>query len=1103
MKRTNPESNPYLSFCLIVRNCEKTLPGIFEQCLQSLRKVAPEAEVVVVDTMSSDETPAIAQKYADVFAEYRGPDGNWDREMEAFDDAAAARNESFRLASGRWRCWVDADDILLWEQDAKKLLTLNGRWRPSGNGTKLEVEGADEKTPLSLIDTLKMLEHERPEIKVLYAPYLYRSSDDGVALEWQDRERIMRDDSRYVWKSEGHEICVPDKPEYASQPGYLAHLLYWHRKKFNAEDYSFSGRRHWAAMIKGYEAGTDRSTRTCLYLANFAHTLAPERVEEFLRAAYENATIPHDRYRTLLDMAQEDALQHRVNDAYEKVSAAAGIYPDLADAYLRGSRIAMDVQDWPRAAGWLAKGMECKVRPDLDPSITPRTINLVIPSLAALCHWRIARMLEVGKDWEAVLKHLSFAAELGGRVLQALEMDDPDRQEALGLFAFYSSEHKALEHTLKVKDLVQFLVNNDEPEKASELLHFLPHQTAHNTLVHDMKQDLQDVVGHIEDPEQYAAFYDDDEATGAIASDEANVKDLLQSWRVVYTVNALRALHAKLGRPLRIIDYGCFDGITGIPVMRALGAENIEQYLAVDTQRSVLDRFAERVQKWPELEAFRGKVTFLKGGTEDMRGINAMDFDAVICLEVIEHVPYPDTFTHELLYHLKPEGVIIFSTPWGSFDKGIPPNTTAYGTKRDPRGHLRAMRPADAIEVMGDAEARVLDLQVDPGCPGGYGASFCWVAQRVTHDYFASVKKQPVSFYVPAALWDWNASHVYETGIGASEETIVFLAKALAEEPRRRVSVFGPLPVIGSVEGEEVKHGVHYQPNTRYFAAKNRGKVVVSRQPTVGVQLEEYLGDTPKLLWLQDATYPDLNARVAEHYERIIVVSNWHKQAMHDRHGVPLDKMYVSYNFLVPEHFTPESMPERQRHRFFWGSSPDRGLLNILEMWPAIRAKWPDATLYVYYGWEGLKKLAAINPTVGPMFRRMWARWLELKKQPGVVDVGRVNHERIAREMLASDVFWYPGSFEETGCSSASKAMAAGCVPVVHPIAALPETASDGVFYSARREDEGWEEYTARGLAALEQAFAYSDKQRAEMREKALEKYSIGVALRQWEEWLK
>src|SRR4030067_1128645 len=94
---------PFLSWCLIARNCAKTL----EATLKSLRERTPEAEIVVVDTMSGDEgaTWRVAEEYADIITTYAGPNHDWAPEMVAFDDAAAARNFSFSLALGDWIGW--------------------------------------------------------------------------------------------------------------------------------------------------------------------------------------------------------------------------------------------------------------------------------------------------------------------------------------------------------------------------------------------------------------------------------------------------------------------------------------------------------------------------------------------------------------------------------------------------------------------------------------------------------------------------------------------------------------------------------------------------------------------------------------------------------------------------------------------------------------------------------------------------------------------------------------------------------------------------------------------------------------------------------------
>ncbi|MBN2058440.1 MAG: glycosyltransferase [Candidatus Saganbacteria bacterium] len=82
-----------LSVCMIVKNEAKML----EKTLPSLSQAA--AEIIVLDTGSSDDTAAVARKYG-----ARVSDFTW------IDDFSAARNESLKQATGDWILWADADE---------------------------------------------------------------------------------------------------------------------------------------------------------------------------------------------------------------------------------------------------------------------------------------------------------------------------------------------------------------------------------------------------------------------------------------------------------------------------------------------------------------------------------------------------------------------------------------------------------------------------------------------------------------------------------------------------------------------------------------------------------------------------------------------------------------------------------------------------------------------------------------------------------------------------------------------------------------------------------------------------------------------------------
>jgi len=85
-----------LSLCMIVKNEAPALA----RCLDSVSGLA--AELIVVDTGSTDATRAVAEGYG--------------ARLEAFDftivDFAAARNRALACASGRWILVLDADEIL-------------------------------------------------------------------------------------------------------------------------------------------------------------------------------------------------------------------------------------------------------------------------------------------------------------------------------------------------------------------------------------------------------------------------------------------------------------------------------------------------------------------------------------------------------------------------------------------------------------------------------------------------------------------------------------------------------------------------------------------------------------------------------------------------------------------------------------------------------------------------------------------------------------------------------------------------------------------------------------------------------------------------------
>jgi hypothetical protein len=216
---------------------------------------------------------------------------------------------------------------------------------------------------------------------------------------------------------------------------------------------------------------------------------------------------------------------------------------------------------------------------------------------------------------------------------------------------------------------------------------------------------------------------------------------------------------------------------------------------------------------------------------------------------------------------------------------------------------------------------------------------------------------------------------------------------------------------------------------------------------------------------------------------------------MHKNHNVPLEKMTVINNFLLVDHFKKKIT--REPHRFIYASSPDRGLITLLKMWPKILARWSDAKLGIFYGWDGCMKLGGgADAAWNERYRALRLQYNKLRWQPGIEEYGRVNHERIAEEYMRASVWAYPTDFAETFCSSAIKARAGGCVPVCTPYAALTESA---LCDQTKYVQFGGADYEDRFVDAIASVIHMGEGERLQMAIEAFNKFELGNGIAaQW-----
>lgn len=188
---------------MIVKNEEATLWN----CLNSVKDIVD--EIIIVDTGSTDRSKEIAKEFTDTIYDF-----------EWVDDFAIARNFSFRHATKEYILWLDADDVLL-EEDQEKLREL-------------------KQTLNSSVDSVSMI-------------YNYGFDEyENVTLSFR-RNRLVKRCRNFKWYGDCHvylhvtgkvlntDICVTHKRIHHSTGRNLA--IYEKRRKrgdtFTPRDYYY------------------------------------------------------------------------------------------------------------------------------------------------------------------------------------------------------------------------------------------------------------------------------------------------------------------------------------------------------------------------------------------------------------------------------------------------------------------------------------------------------------------------------------------------------------------------------------------------------------------------------------------------------------------------------------------------------------------------------------------------------------------------------------------------------------------------------------------------------------------------------------------------
>ncbi len=214
----------------------------------------------------------------------------------------------------------------------------------------------------------------------------------------------------------------------------------------------------------------------------------------------------------------------------------------------------------------------------------------------------------------------------------------------------------------------------------------------------------------------------------------------------------------------------------------------------------------------------------------------------------------------------------------------------------------------------------------------------------------------------------------------------------------------------------------------------------------VGGTLGAYMRQTEKvatrmILWAHMAHDQTAMQGLRDPAERsawngVAFVSQWQRDHACREFGIVPERTAILRNAVAPS-FLDQAIEAPWFHtgappRLVYTTTPFRGLSQLLDAFPRIRAAIPDVTLSVFSSMKVYQYADGTDP-----FGGLYAKAASMD---GVCYRGSVDQPLLAAELNGAAAFTYPSVFAETSCIVAMEAMAIGAEVLSTDEGALPET---------------------------------------------------------------
>lgn len=295
--------------------------------------------------------------------------------------------------------------------------------------------------------------------------------------------------------------------------------------------------------------------------------------------------------------------------------------------------------------------------------------------------------------------------------------------------------------------------------------------------------------------------------------------------------------------------------------------------------------------------------------------------------------------------------------------------------------------------------------------------------------------------------WDGNSDNVR-----GSETSIINIANLLANlknknDPIYEVIVFCNTPneysVINNVIWRNVTH-------LKSYLNKNDVDYMISvRSVKILNMLNHYVKTIRNhYFWIHDTGIGEESLCLSQiAFRKMIYVSEFHKSLFMEQFNFP-DNLCAVIPNGINTNFMKEISISKVKNRFIYSSDANRGLYELLNLFPIIRKVLPGASLHIYCN---LDKTDADVFESSEYKNTCLSDLQKIKKMINKNDYvvhGRCSKKELYQGFAEAEYWFYPCTFVETFCITALEAQYFKCKVICNDLGALKDVVKGGIIYS-------------------------------------------------------